>query len=270
MCLSAWVCGGSHRYPWLIAANRDEFFDREAAPMDWWQAEPHGPRLLAGRDLSAGGTWQGLTVQGRLALVTNVREPGRQIAGAPTRGNLVPQALQAPAVGLPWLTDVTRPARNGFNLMVANLKAADAYWVSNRAPAPMRLGPGSHGLSNATLDTPWPKLVGLRQRLVSALDEQRSPEALMAAAFAALADRQVPADHQLPATGLPLERERQLSSAFIHIAGSAAGGPAYGTRCSTVVIVEQCGDGRQAHVAERRFDATGQAVDERRYRWMLG
>lgn len=269
MCLSAWVCTHGGRYPWLFASNRDEFFDRDAAPMQWWPASAGGPALLAGRDLSAGGTWQGLNARGRLALLTNVREPGRLVPGAPSRGDLVPAALLADNVDASWLQATTARPRNGFNLLVADLAGAQAHWVSNRAPQVRQLGPGCHGLSNAALDTPWPKLVKLRQRLQSALTECVEPDDLTTAALAALADRQVPADAELPATGVPLMRERQLSPAFIHIPATTPGAAAYGTRCSTVVVVEQLATQRRVHVTERVFDAGAQPVADTRHTFVL-
>jgi len=269
MCLTAWVCTRNARFPWLIASNRDEFFDRDAAPMAWWQPVPGGPAVLGGRDLSAGGTWQGLTAQGRLALLTNVREPGRHHTRAPSRGALVPQALLADTISPAWLRATTETPRNGFNLVVADLAGQQAHWVSNRAPAPLTLGLGCHGLSNAALDSPWPKVVALRQRLQDAVATAAERSSLVAAALEALADRQVPADDALPATGVPLLRERQLAPAFIHIPAAQPGGVAYGTRCATVVVVEQAGSTRWVHVTERRFDADARAIGDSHHRFAL-
>ncbi|RZL37259.1 MAG: NRDE family protein, partial [Rubrivivax sp.] len=165
MCLAAFALNAHPRFPLVIAANRDEFFARAAAPMAWWVDRPD---VLAGRDLSAGGTWFGLTRAGRLALLTNVREPGRQIAEAPSRGALV----------VDWLgSDESAPAfahrladgYNGFNLITADLARHDWHWLSNRTATPFALGTGIHALSNAALDAPWPKTVGLRSAMGDAL-----------------------------------------------------------------------------------------------------
>lgn len=276
MCLSAWISSPGHRFAWVVAANRDEFFDRAALPMDWWTPQGGHVPVLAGRDLSAGGTWQGLNAQGRLVWLTNVREPGRTVAGAPSRGELVTAALQTGDIDLAWMQAQCAPARNGFNLLVADLRTQGALWVSNREAAARVLGAGANGLSNAALNTPWPKLVALRQRLQQALhdsDGQRDRVAgrhqLVAQAFAALADRQVPDDASLPRTGVPLDRERQLAPAFIHIPGATPGTAAYGTRCSTVIVVEQCDRARQVHVVERRFDDQGRRAGDSHHRLTL-
>jgi uncharacterized protein with NRDE domain len=117
------------------------------------------------------------------------------------------------------------------------------------------IGAGAFGLSNAALDTPWPKVRALKQRLIQAVDQHHELDALVGGLFAALLDPQPASDAELPRTGLATERERQLSSAFIHIAGDDS--VAYGTRCSTVVVVEALAGRRSVHVLERTHDATG-------------
>jgi uncharacterized protein with NRDE domain len=279
MCLAAWAVAQSPRFPWVLASNRDEFFKRPAAPLGWWQAPGSRAEVLSGRDLSAGGTWLGLSRGGRLALVTNVREPGRFDPMAASRGALVLQALiaaraetptqaatpSAPADAAGLLATAAVP-RNGYNLVVADLRGGGGVWASNRpAPQARTLGAGLFGLSNAALDTPWPKVTQLKQRLATALAAAQSSHDLAAAAFAALADRQCVPDAALPATGVPLQRERELSPAFIRIDGrDAAGGGAgvYGTRCSTLVIVEQVGAQREVQVIERRYGEDGATSGE--------
>lgn len=280
MCLAAFAAGLNDRFPFVLLANRDEGFDRDAAAMTWWPDRGAAPGLLAGRDLSAGGTWLGLTALGRLALVTNVREPGRVLVGSPSRGELVPNWLQSghgahDAAALLRLGEV---ARNGFNLLVADLQyvgsnsaASDqARWLSNRPQLQDRgLRSGVHGVSNAALNTPWPKLVRLKQRLQSMLGDGHDLPGLQASAFAALADPQVAADTELPATGLPLLRERQVSPAFIRIVGDDPAVAVYGTRCATLVVVQNQGKQRSVHVVERSFGASGGVVGEVRFEWNL-
>jgi uncharacterized protein with NRDE domain len=271
MCLAVVAFAPDHRYPWVIASNRDEYFDRAALAMDWWRPRPNGPPLLAGRDLSAGGTWLGLDDQGRLALVTNVREPGRNEPGRPSRGDLAPEWLgSAHPDAAEALQIVLRTSRNGFNLMTADLRQDRLAWTSNRAGPQRLLTPGVYGLSNAALDTPWPKVVALKQRLVEALADLPPRETLAERAFEALSDPRPADDDGLPDTGVPLERERQLSPAFIRIAGlDAPNGVAYGTRCSTVIVVEgQCGQ-RQVWACERTFDAEGNRRGEVVHRFDL-
>jgi uncharacterized protein with NRDE domain len=271
MCLVAWAVDRHPRFPWVLASNRDEFFDRPAAPLQWWRPPHSAAEVLGGRDLGAGGSWLALNRQGRLALVTNVREPGRHDASSPSRGALVVQALAEAAAGDAWIDGIVRAPRNGFNLLVAELAGDRFAWVGNRPVQRRRGAAGVWGLSNAALDTPWPKVQRLKARLDEALAEANTAAAqasadgsvkLAASAFAALADRRLAADAELPDTGVPLDRERALSPACIAIAGpDPAAGSVYGTRCSTVVIVERLGsrvaDSCCIHVQERTFDRHG-------------
>lgn len=261
MCLAAFALRAHPRFPLVIAANRDEFFSRPALPMAWWQHA--GVALLSGRDLEAGGTWFGLSRAGRLALLTNVREPGRQIAGAPSRGALVVDWLstgasaQAFARGLP-------AGYNGFNLVVADLARDDWHWLSNRASAgPVALAAGMHALSNAALDTPWPKTVGLKAAMTEAVSGAATSDQLAQALLAALADDHVAPDADLPDTGVGLARERALSPRFVRMPDPARPGLAgYGTRCSTVLIAEALQDGgHRTRVIERSVDAAGRWAD---------
>lgn len=271
MCLASLSLAQHERFVLVLATNRDEFFARAAAPLAWWRPEGADEPILAGRDLSAGGTWLGLDARGRLALVTNVREPGRHRPESASRGHLVPQ----------WLASAELPAwdtlpRNGFNLLTiklasdstSSLQPAAAQWFSNRPLVQQRgLGAGLHGLSNAALNTPWPKVLRLGQALEAALAQASSADQLFDQAFAALADPTPAPDDALPSTGVPLERERQLSPAFIRI--EAPDGGVYGTRCSTVVVMEQLASGRCVTVVERSFDAAGGISGERRERMRL-
>ena len=265
MCLAAFTIGQSERFPFVLASNRDEFFARASQPLAWWRPSAGAAPILSGRDLTGGGTWIGLNAAGRLALVTNVRELGRQLLASPSRGELVLQCLTHPH-GDPQadLAALARTPRNGFNLLTADLAAdlraqpdrAVGHWVSNRPEVQGRvIGKGALGLSNAALDTPWPKVRLLKQRLVQAVDCHQEQDALTGELFAALLDPLPAPDADLPQTGLATERERQLSRAFIHIAGGESG--AYGTRCSTVVVVEALAGLRVVHVLERTYDATG-------------
>jgi uncharacterized protein with NRDE domain len=252
MCLAALALAAHPRFPLVIAANRDEFFARPAAPMAWWTAG--GAEVLAGRDLSAGGTWFGLTRAGRLALLTNVREPGRQIPDAPSRGALVLDWLRATG-DAPTFARHLAAGYNGFNLITADLASGHWHCLSNRAPAPLALGPGLHAISNAALDTPWPKTVGLRAALAEALQASTSAEQLGECLLAALADATPAPDDALPDTGVGLARERLLSPRFVRMPDPARPGLAsYGTRCSTVLIREAEGTTR---VIERTVGADG-------------
>jgi uncharacterized protein with NRDE domain len=255
MCLAAFALNAHPRFPLVIAANRDEFFARPAAPMAWW-SDP--PDILAGRDLGAGGTWFGLTRGGRLALLTNVREPALQRADAPSRGALVVDWLTS-ADDAEAFTARLAPGYNGFNLITADLQCSTWHWISNRTPAPQRLADGIHGLSNAALDTPWPKTQGLKAALADALDSASGGDQLAGALLAALADDTPAPDDQLPHTGVGLVRERLLSPRFVRVPDLARPTLAvYGTRCSTVLVAELRPNGRRATtIIERSIDAAG-------------
>ena len=247
MCLVAFAFDTHPRYALAIAANRDEFHARAAEHAHWWTEG-----WLAGRDLEAGGAWFGVRRDGRFALVTNVREDGRRETSLETRGSLVTGALEAPAVER-YVTDLGAAGQryNGYNLVTGD--ARRALWQSNRHGAPQALAGGVHALSNAQLDTPWPKTGRIRAAMSAwsaCGDDALDP------LFDALADRSLAPDGQLPSTGVPLDRERMLSAPFIV-------SERYGTRCSTVFVVGRDGEAR---FVERAFDATGELageVDER-------
>jgi uncharacterized protein with NRDE domain len=242
MCLLVFAWRSHPRYRLIFAGNRDEFHDRPAAPMQWWK---DAPAILAGRDLKAGGTWLGLSRNGRFGVVTNYRDLQRPVPGAPSRGELVSQwlnAAQAPLAFVQGLESNSR-AYAGFNLLVADDE--QMAYGANRAPEFARvLQPGIYGLSNHLLDTPWPKLTRTRARFERIVSHA---EPTLAELEEMLADREPTADSQLPQTGLPPERERLLSAPFIV-------DPQYGTRCTTVVLVEHRG---HVQVRERRFDPAG-------------
>ena len=252
MCLVALALDQDRRFPLVVAANRDEFYKRPSARLSWWTPSNGGPPILSGRDLEAGGTWMGLTAQGRLALLTNIRDPKRNDPGAPTRGNIVPAWLGATErVDRFWMRTALS-GYNGFNLIAADFQLGECYWASNNGSHPQRLERGIYGLSNASLDTSWPKVDALKARLRDALISEESVDALAARLFAALADRSMASENALPETGIPQDRERLLSSAFIRTPDLS-----YGTRCSTLIITERVNRHLVTHVLERSFSAHG-------------
>ncbi len=249
MCLLVLAWRAHPRYRLIVAANRDEFHDRAAAPLGRWR-EP--PEILAGRDLQAGGTWLGLDRSRRFGVVTNYRDLQPPVPGAPSRGRLIPDYLGRPggARGFLAALEPTAAQYAGFNLLLADLD--ELWYASNRAtPFARALAPGVYGLSNHLLDTPWPKLARARRAFQAWLDASPAPGA--EGLLAMLADRTpAGADEPLPDTGLSPEWERVLSSPFVlH--------PQYGTRCSTVVLLEPDGT---LLVRERRFDAAGEVSGE--------
>jgi uncharacterized protein with NRDE domain len=221
MCLIVLAWRADARYTLLLGANRDEFHQRPSAAADWWR---DAPQVVGGRDLKAGGTWLGATREGRFAAVTNFRDPRAQRPDARTRGELAasyltghdaPESYAASAYAL-------RNAYNPFNLLLGDRD--ECWFVGSREPGPARLGPGVHGLSNASLDTRWPKVERSRRLLESALGSAE-PERML---LAGLGDRVEAADVELPDTGIGIELERHLSPPFIV-------GDLYGTRATTIL-----------------------------------
>ena len=246
MCLLvlAWRC--HPRYRVVAAANRDEFHARAAAPMGPWSDTPG---VTGGRDLQAGGAWFAVDSKQRFGVVTNFREFGRRRRNAPSRGALIPTYLTGnsrPDASLRML-ETDAPGYAGFNLLLAD---RDSLWyASNRADVFAReLPPGIYGLSNDFLDTPWPKLVRVRERFTALLSSPASDnrDSLAARLLDLLADRETATTDSPPAGDLSPEWARKLSAPFVL-------DPEYGTRCSTILTV----DDEQLAFIERRFDADG-------------
>ena len=194
----------------------------------------------------------GLTAKGRLALVTNVRQGERQRdTDAPSRGRVVLDWLSARDTSDRFWMRTALSGYDRFNLIAADFAQGECFWASNDGSHPQRLERGLYGLSNAALDTPWPKVRLLKARVESALGAE-SLDDLAAQLFAALADRAVAPDEELPATGIPLERERLLAPCFIRTPDLR-----YGTRASTLLITERVGRRLVTHVLERSFSAHG-------------
>jgi len=240
----------------ILAANRDEFHSRPTRAAAFW---PESPDVLGGKDLTAGGTWLGVTVEGRWAAVTNFRDASSMEPSPRSRGALVADYLRGQSAPRAYLNTITADAAEfgGFNLLVGD--ANEAVWMSNRRTecrgiSRLALEPGVFGVSNHLLDTPWHKVVRGKERLQSIVDEtvQPRPDALLDL----LLDTSLAADHDLPSTGVALDLERALSAAFITT-------PGYGTRSSTALLI---GAGGDILFAERTFDARGQIAGEIRYR----
>jgi uncharacterized protein with NRDE domain len=239
MCLLVFALKAHPSYKLILAANRDEFYERPTAPAEFWDDTP---QLLAGKDLKAGGTWLGITRQGKIAAITNYRDPSSIKGNAPSRGWIVSNYLLGSRSPDEYLKKLLKDADryNGFNLVLGDRD--DLYWYSNRCEEYRHISAGIYGLSNHLLDTPWPK-ISLTKRALSVLisnEKNPSPEAL----FRLLEDRSIPDDSRLPSTGVGLEWERILSPVFIRSSN-------YGTRSSTLLFVD-----RHDHVSfyERTFN----------------
>ena len=240
MCLVLLAWRGHAKYPCVMEANRDELHSRAAAAARWW---PSRPPILAGRDLSAGGTWLGVTRTGRFAALTNYRDPEQRRPGTPSRGTLVTSILMSGDTIEQSLETLSRVSAdyNGFNLLFSDGARLAVY--ESVLGVGRELGPGIYGLSNHLLDTPWPKVETAKSRLSRALSESATSHAI----FELLRDDAPAPDEQLPRTGLSLSWERLLSSAFVRA-------PDYGTRCSTVLRIDES---RRACFDEWTWDAAG-------------
>ena len=235
MCLIAFALDAHDEFVLLLAANRDELYGRAADAAAWWADRPG---VWGGRDRVAGGSWLAVDRGGRLAAVTNVREPGMPPPRR-SRGELVSGFVGSPIPIDEYAAQVAARGDDyaGFNLVLFDPAAArPALYVSNRHPQRvLEIPPGVHGLSNHLLDTPWPKVRNLSGRLREVLDDPREP--VDTVLLEALSDRSVPPDEALPDTGVGLARERILAPAMI-----SAPGLGYGTRASSLVAVRR--DGR--------------------------
>ena len=225
MCVAAIAWCADPRWLLVAIGNRDEFHARPAAPLAQWA----DGRVIAGRDLEAGGTWLGVSA-GRFGLVTNLRTPGYPKAELASRGALVTDWLRGHA-------PVPQPEMNPFNLWLADRQTLRV--ITNQPQwEDLALGAGIHGLSNGAHRDRWFKTARLEAALGDWLEQGDGAAPL----FAALRD-------ETPETADP---EDTYSSVFIR-------NPAYGTRCSTVVMVDAKGNGR---IIERSFDPAGELTGE--------
>jgi uncharacterized protein with NRDE domain len=225
MCLIFAALNQHPVYKLIVVANRDEFYNRKTAAASYWDDYPN---VVGGRDLEAGGTWLGMSTGGKISLLTNYRDPSNIMANAPSRGHLVADYLEQEVNASDYMKLVRAKASqyNGFNLIAGTVN--ELYYVSNYKDGITRLDNGVYGLSNHLLDTPWPKVVRGKEKLEPLLGK---PNLLTNDLMEFLYDDQV-ATEDLPDTGIGEERERALSSMFIKT-------PSYGSRCSTVVLVDQ-------------------------------
>jgi uncharacterized protein with NRDE domain len=254
MCLVLIALDSHSDYSLIVAANRDEFYDRPTAAAAFWA---DARSVLAGRDLQAGGTWLGIDRRGRFAAVTNYRQGQREPVAPRSRGHLVSEYLTTAIDARAHIEQVERDASryNGFNLIAGDFRGW--FYFSNREGRARELGAGIYGLSNHLLDTPWPKVTRGRDALTVLMAEARTE--LVPGLFARLADPRQAAADLLPRTGVSPDWERLLSSAFIATSD-------YGTRSSTVVLVGR--DGAVLFV-ERTFESGGRPGDEMRYEFQL-
>jgi uncharacterized protein with NRDE domain len=225
MCVIYFALKQNPSHPFLLLANRDEFYDRPSQAAKYWEDFPD---IYAGRDLVRNGTWLGVDRAGRFAAVTNFRDPTARV-GERSRGELVADYLKRNIEPKDYLVEVEQIAgrHSGFNLLVGGVTdvKAEVFYYSNRGGPPRQLSPGVYGLSNHLLDTPWPKVVKGKDRLSEVL---RREDVTSTELFEILSDETTAGDDELPSTGIAFDAEKALSAVLIKT-------PGYGTRCSTVL-----------------------------------
>ncbi len=235
----------------IIAANRDEFFSRPTSPMHFWKTNP---RIIAGTDLKAGGTWLGINENKKFAAITNYRDPLSTKKNPPSRGQIIKNYLDSNKNAAEFLDELNKKASsfNGFNLLLSD--SHHLFWFSNRNKKAKKLKPGIYGLSNHLIDTPWPKVTIGKQALKELIYRKKkdlSPNDL----FHILENKKIPKESELPDTGVGLKWEKILAPVFVN-------SPEYGTRSSSVIITSKDG---HSLIGERGFDKNGDIQYERRF-----
>lgn len=250
MCLILFGIDASPDFPFILAANRDEFYARPTRPMEFWTEHQD---ILAGKDLEAGGTWFGVSARGRFAALTNYRDLSTVKPQGPSRGKIIPEFLAYQGSVRAYLKqlDKTAESYSGFNLLAG--EAGQVYCYSNINKETTSIGTGIHGLSNRFLDTPWPKVTRGRERLATLINKNLLDDETM---FDMLADTTRPNDAHLPDTGVGIQWERILSPLFIQ-------SPTYGTRSSTLMRINRAGE---IKITERTWGAgPGEKIRDRTF-----
>lgn len=254
MCLIFIALKDHPKFKLIVAANRDEFYDRKTAPAAYW--EDH-PEILGGRDLEASGTWLGMTKNGRICMVTNFRDPKNINPKAPSRGKLVTDFLLDTISGEAYLEKVEAHAKkyNGFSLIAGTVDSL--FYLTNYKEGVITLNSGLFGLSNHLLETPWPKVEKGKNQIQLLI---KSPSFKPDDLFQVLLDDTIPKDESLPDTGVGLDLERVLSTAFIK-------SPGYGTRCSTVIVVDYA---NHVSFTERVYDPVTAQFSNQTFQFKAG
>jgi len=250
MCLITFAYNSHPKYKFILAANRDEFYNRKTSVADWWQDHPN---ILGGRDLESMGTWMGITKSGRFSALTNYRDPEFYKADAETRGKLTLNYLLADKVHpKKYIEEVRLKASqyNGFNLLAGNPRSM--YYISNKTLNIERVPSGVHGLSNHLLDTPWPKVERAKSRLQRITNSMNFTKEEI---FEMMQNSDEAPKALLPDTGIGTEKEKKLSSMFIKTED-------YGTRSTTVLLIDKNG---RVDFTERSYQPQTTQIDEEKH-----
>lgn len=259
MCLIICAFQYHRDFPLVIAANRDEFFSRPTRDAGFWQAQDDSNTILAGKDLTQGGTWLGISDTGRFAAVTNIRDHGQDGIAEKSRGFLTTDFLRSDLPAREYLETLhgSLDAFAGFNLLVGDHD--ELFYLNNQDQQIRSLQPGVYGLSNGTLDSPWPKVKRGKDHLKALLDDDVDIET--DSLIELMVNTEIAPDHHLPDTGVSLELERLLSASFI--ANPERG---YGTRCSTAIVVNESGSVR---FSEQNYASDGAIASRNFYDFPL-
>ena len=254
MCLIVFAFKEHPDYSIILGANRDELYERPMRSAQFWKEYP---KMLAGRDLSAGGTWMGVNRRGQWAALTNYRDPSIAKENPPSRGFIVRDFLMQEKGSANFLESLQKRAHEymGFNILAGSPKEIHHY--SNQEQKIHTVEPGIHGLSNHLLDTPWPKVQRSKTNLKKLIESDHiTSEAL----FDLLLDDRPAPENQLPNTGIPREQEKAVSPIFIKT-------DRYGTRCSTILLIDKNGN---VTFEERRFiPGTMKVEDTNRFEFAI-
>jgi len=254
MCLILFAKDSHPDYKLIVAANRDEFYARETKPADFWDDNPN---ILAGRDMEAGGTWMGVNKSGYISMLTNFRDLQNIKQDAPSRGHLVSDFLSKQPEAKNYLLGVEQngQAYNGFNIICGT--ADELHYYGNYQNGVHNVEKGVHGLSNALLNTSWPKVVKGRKKLDKVVSNKQIEVNQL---FEALYDDVKAPKEKLPDTGVGLEKEEMLSPMFIK-------SPEYGSRCSTVLLVDR---NNEMTFAERSYNIQDFSYSDKSFRFKIG
>ncbi|MDT0594359.1 NRDE family protein [Glaciecola petra] len=254
MCILFIAVNQHPKYPLIIAANRDEFHKRPTQASHFWQGQSD---ILAGKDLVAGGTWMGINKKGRIAALTNIRAPGKERENAVSRGELVANYLVNHQPDDEYLANLqtTHENYNGYNLLFGNIGSLQVY--NSFENTSYGLNNGVYGLSNASLNSPWPKLDAGRKALADYC--RQSGELHYEHLFELLMNDVAASDDELPKTGVPIDWERKLSSIFIT-------SEEYGTRSSTILLVDK---NHNCLWEERSFDTNAKLIGQQEFKFVI-
>lgn len=254
MCIVSLHCQDHPTYKLIVAANRDEFYERPTAQAGYWSDHP---TILGGRDLRGMGTWLGITAQGRIAMLTNYRNLAAEIPDRKSRGQIVNEFLISKAEPLTLFEQLqhNRTQYNGFNVIAGTVD--ELYHYGNNESSITKLTSGTYSVSNGTFGAKWPKTTRAKHMLHEYVKQQ--DDIVVEDLFQQLNNREIAADPLLPQTGIELSLERNLSSIFIDKV------PNYGTRVSTVILVSHH---NEVTFVERMYD-NGQYADERQFSFSL-